>query len=303
MKPALRELGTGADRNGVPDPVAVLRQARSRQLGLAREDLRLLLALARTPEVFATPTFITDFLCAYLSTRRARPRLVVDLWAPAGWMLPPVVAALRPARSIGFLPDRRNSELVELIAPAARIAWRADDARAAVATLGPGLDVVLGCPPWRWQPTSVHLETADGPLVLAEDPANVALLEACARLTPDGIGLFIVGPGFVLRPGKGTAFANLKRLGLSLHLLLELPRGVFSPDSGSGRLLIGIGPAPCPAPLIDSLKPDRHHTAAIVARLRQRRRREAGRSEPNRHHAGPAGPARDLKGESPCCSR
>jgi hypothetical protein len=286
MEPALRDLVAGPGGRGMPDPVAVLRDAQSQRLALARDDLRWLLALAGTAEVFAAPTFIIDFMSAYLRARRRRPRVVVDLWAPAGWMLPPLVAALRPARAIGFLPDGGSRELAQLLAPTGGIEWHADDARAALVTLESGVDVVLGFPPWRWQPRRFEVDTADGPLVLAEDPANVALLEACARLAPDGIGLFIVGPGFVMRPGRATAFANLKRLGLSLHLLLELPRGIFSPDSGSGRLLIGIGPAPWPAPLIGSLTPDR--TAALVAAVRRSRGVETRRLEPSRHDAVPA---------------
>ncbi len=184
-------------------------------------------------------------------------------------MLPPLVEALSPPRAIGVVPDERSARLAELLDPPGRIVWRTDDTRTVVATLEPGVDVVLGCPPWRWQPRRIRVETADGPRVLTEDPANVALLEACSMLTPDGIGLFIVGPGFVLRPGPGTAFPNLDRFGLSLHLLLELPRGIVAPDSGSGRLLIGIGRASCPVPLVDSLTPDPQRTAALLAELRR----------------------------------
>jgi hypothetical protein len=274
MQPALRELVAGARDEGV-EPAEVLRQARSRRLALSREDLRVLLAVAGTPEVFATPGFVTDFVCAYLRERSVQPRVVVDLWAAAGWMLPPLVEALSPAPAIGVVPDERSAGLAELLAPPGRIVWRTDDARAVVASLEPGVDVVLGCPPWRWQPRRIPIETADGPLVLTEDPANVALLEACSKLTPDGIGLFIVGPGFVMRPGRGTAFPNLNRFGLSLHLLLELPRGVVAPDSGSGRLLIGIGRAPCPVPLVDSLTPDPQRTTGLLAALRRPRRAEA----------------------------
>ncbi len=282
-EPALRELVRGARyRRAPPDPVAALRKARSQRLALDREDLRRLLARAGEPEVFATPAFIPDFMCAYLRARGARPRLVVDLWAAAGWMLPLLVDALRPPRAIGILPGGRGGELAEFLDPAGRIAWHADDARAAAAALKPGVDVVLGCPPWRWQPRPLDVESAGGPLVLADDPANIALIEACARLASDGTGLFIVGPGFVMRPGQGTVFANLERFGLSLHLLLELPRGVFSPDSGSGRLLIGLGPAPCPAPLIDSLTPDPHHTAALLAAVRPPPGPKSERWEPTR---------------------
>ena len=269
MQPALRELVAGVRDKGV-EPVAVLRQARSRGLALSRDDLHALFALAGKPEVFATPGFITDFVCAYLGGRSIRPRVVVDLWAAAGWMLPPLVEALSPARAIGVVPDERSAGLAKLLAPPGRIVWHTDDARAVAATLEPGVDVVLGCPPWRWQPRRIQVRTADGSLVLTEDPANVALLEACTLVAPDGIGLFIVGPGFVMRPGRGTAFPNLHRFGLSLHLLLELPRGVVTPDSGSGRLLIGIGRAPCPVPLVDSLTPDPQRTAALLAALSRR---------------------------------
>jgi hypothetical protein len=269
MQPALRELVAKVRDKGV-EPVAVVSQARSRGLALSRDDLHALFALAGTPEVFATPGFITDFVCAYLRGRSVRPRVVVDLWAVVGWMLPPLVETLSPECAIGVVPDERSAGLAELLDPPGRIVWHTDDARAVVARLEAGVDVVLGCPPWRWQPRRIQVKTADGWVILTEDPANVALIEACTLLTPDGIGLFIVGPGFVMRPGRGTAFPNLNRFGLSLHLLLELPRGVVTPDSGSGRLLIGIGRAPCPVPLVDSLTPDPRRTAALLAALSRR---------------------------------
>jgi hypothetical protein len=265
MRPGPREPVGGAGDGGV-EPAAVLRAARSRGgRPLSRDDLRALLARAGRPEVFAMPGFVTDFVCAYLRARSVRPRVVVDLWAAAGWMLPPLVQAWRPASAVGVVPDARAAGLAELLAPPGRIAWRTGDARAVAATLGSGVDVVLGCPPWGWHPRHVTVRTADGNMVLTEDPAHVALVEACTRLGPDGIGLFVVGPGFVLRPGPGTVFPNLGRLGLSLHLLLELPRGIVTPDSGSGRLLAGIGRAPCAVPLVDRLTPDPQRTAALLA--------------------------------------
>jgi hypothetical protein len=272
MQPALRELVAETRDSGV-EPAAVLREARSRGLALSRDDLHALFALAGTLGVFAMPAVVTGYLSAYLRGRSVRPRVVVDLWAAAGWMLPPLVESLSPAHAIGVVPDDRRAELAELLAPPGRIDWRTADVSAVVATLDPGIDIVLGCPPWRWQPSRIRVETADGPLVLTEDPANVALLEACSLLTPDGIGLFVVGPGFVLRPGPGTAFPNLERFGLSLNLLLELPRGIVTPDSGSGRLLIGIGRASCPVPFVGSLTTHSQRTAALESRGAEDRQR------------------------------
>lgn len=268
MQAALRELIGETGDHGA-DPAAVLLQARAHGLVLNREDLCQLFALGGQSEVFAAPAFITAFLCAYLRERAPRPCLIVDLWAAAGWMLPPLVEELRPAHAIGVVPDGCSSKLAELLVPPGQIAWQTDDTEAVAARLEPGVDVVLGCPPWHWQPRNLRVETANGPILLTEDPANAALLAACTRLAPGGVGLFIVGPGFVMRPGPGTAFANLERFGLSLQLMLELPRGIFVPDSGTGRLLIGIGPAPCPAPLVGFLTSDPHRTATLLAVLRQ----------------------------------
>jgi hypothetical protein len=265
MQPALRALVAELSDEGVVVPAVVLRRARSRGLVLSRDDLHALFAMAGRPDVFALPAVVTGFLSAYLRGRSVRPRMLVDLWAAAGWMLPPLVEALSPAHAIGVVGDDRNAELAELLAPPGRVDWRTADARAVVAALDPGIDVVLGCPPWRWQPVRIRVETADGPVDLTDDPANVALLEACSLLAPDGIGLFVVGPGFVLRPGPGTAFPNLDRFGLSLHLLLELPRGIVAPDTGSGRLLVGIGRASCGEPAVGSLTTDPQRTAALLA--------------------------------------
>lgn len=275
MQPELRELVAGVRGEGM-EPAAVLCHARSRRLALSHDDLHALFAVAGMPEVFATPGFITDFVCAYVRARPVRPRVVVDLWAAAGWMLLPLVETWSPVRAIGVLSDARSAGLAELLAPPGRVDWCTDDPRAVAAALRPGVDVVLGCPPWRWQPRQIQVETTDGPVVLTEDPANVALLEACTLLTPEGIGLFIVGPGFVMRPGRRTAFPNLNRFGLSLHLLLELPRGIVRPDSGSGRLLIGIGRGSCPVPLVGSLTSDPQRADALLAAVRRQVDPETG---------------------------
>ena len=58
--------------------------------------------------------------------------------------------------------------------------------------------------------------------------------------------------------------ANLARFGLALELLLELPRGVFEPDSGSGRLLIGLGPRGGRRPVIGSATEDPESVAALL---------------------------------------
>ncbi|MEA2271173.1 MAG: hypothetical protein QOC64_3783 [Solirubrobacteraceae bacterium] len=260
-----RLLGPGPRGGPVTiDPAAVLARAARGGVPVGLDDLRALLAIAGRESMAVAPAFIAGFIAECADVRRAgRGGVILDLWAAAGWMLPRLAAALRPDRAIGVLPGGDGRDLAPFLDPAGRVEWREEtDVREAVARIAPGsLDLVVGCPPWHWGPRHLTVATTSGPVALTEDPANVALLEACAEgLTPAGIGLFVVGPGFLMRPGPGTAVANLARFGLAVELLASLPRGIYRPDSGSGRLLIGIGRRPrgdvaAPTPVVGALTP------------------------------------------------
>lgn len=58
-----------------------------------------------------------------------------------------------------------------------------------------------------------------------------------------------------MRPGKGTVFANLGRFGLGVESVHWLSGGIFTPDSGTGRLLLALSRDVSSAPLVGELTP------------------------------------------------
>ncbi len=262
MSAGLRELAEElAGAGNPPDPLALLREARARGLPVRRDDLTPFLKRGY-PEVFVCPSFIPAFLCSYLTTRASPPDVLLDLWGAAGLMLPPLVEGLAPGRAIGLVGTPYQLQFVEFFHTIAPIEWRVGspeeslEDREFLERLEPGLDVLLGIPPWRWQPRYVTLSTDGETVILCDDPANVSILRASSLLRSNGIGFFIVGPGFIMRPGRQTVFPNLHRFGVHLEALVQLPRGVFSPDTGTGRLLLVVGREERAKPLVGRLTDD-----------------------------------------------
>src|SRR5919202_95562 len=128
-----------------------------------------------------TPAFVTDFLIAYVAARGLRPRRVLGLWDTVG-LLPRLADAWPHALVTGVLGVGHRRRDPAGLDRDSRLSWRPEPERDVVATTDPGLDVVVGFPPWHWHPRQVRAHVGGGTLVLTEDEANVAILESSARL-------------------------------------------------------------------------------------------------------------------------
>lgn len=218
----------------------------------------------RDEKSWSCPCFISAFLTKYLRKREGSTEVMLDLWAHAGLLLPPIAEALSPTRAMGFVPDQGKLEQVRQKSVTFPVEWSLTDPLAALAESQTIFDVVVGIPPWRWRPNSHVLTSRKGEIELLDDPANIAIVKACASLGEDGVGFFIVAPGFILRPGPQTVFPNLKHFGLGVEALISLPRGLFMPDTGTGRFLVALSRQRPHAPLAGTLRDDQDSTTQIL---------------------------------------
>ncbi|MDS1115271.1 hypothetical protein RD149_16040 [Gordonia westfalica] len=183
---------------------------------------------------------VTEFIADYARFREVDSSSVVDLWARAGHMLPALAAHLEPDISVGFCDDPDVMRgLVDLYPT---MHWRVaePDSLAVAQPDAPG--VVVGMPPWHWAPRRLSRRTDDGDIVqIADDPANVAIIDICRSLDHQGLGFFVVGPGFLLRPGASTTMARLAEFDLHIDGVIELPRGAIRPDHGAAQLVLVLG--------------------------------------------------------------
>ncbi|TYQ02058.1 UNVERIFIED_ORG: hypothetical protein L601_000800000720 [Gordonia westfalica J30] len=195
---------------------------------------------------------VTGFIADYVRFRQVDISFVVDLWARAGHMLPALAADLGADRSLGFcdgadarraLVDCHPTMQWSVAEPDSLGGWQLD---------APG--VVVGMPPWHWAPRRMSRRTDEGTVVqIADDPANVAIIDACRLLGDRGMGFFIVGPGFLLRPGSSTAMARLADFGLHIDGVIELPRAAIRPDHGAAQLILALSRNKQDQPLLGKL--------------------------------------------------
>lgn len=217
----------------------------------------------------ACPEFISAFMAAYVRQRGAPTESVVGLWAHTGEWLRVMVEALAPNSAIGVVPpgvvppgfpDRDSG------ANGVR-RCETDSPLAFLDELEGELDVVVGIPGSHWHPYRVALMNTGDPVIVCDDPDHVAIVEACRRLAPDGVGLFIVAPGFVLRPGPQTALPTLARFGVRPEAIVQLPRGIFRPDTGTGRWLVALSHRPATEVLAGHLTAEPASAASLIARM------------------------------------
>jgi hypothetical protein len=176
---------------------------------------------------------------------------------PTSDPLPVVAAYLRrlvdrvvpDTRSVAEVWDPEGRLARELTAtPAARLTYLG---RPDAATAAP--DLLVGIAPWGMRPRTAVMSPG---VRLDDESSHLDLLRACLDLGAGGHAAVVVGMNFIATHRRRTVCANLCRFGLRLAATLMLPRGLFVPDSGAGRLLVVISPGPGAPPVIGSLTRD-----------------------------------------------
>jgi hypothetical protein len=198
---------------------------------------------------------VVAFIADFVEHRLGPVQDIADLWVASGQMLSRLAARLTTSTAVG-LCDRRQTRhsATTRTSGQGRVTYRLADPADPQAKLPSRLDVVVGMPPWHWAPRRMELADLEGGTVrLTEDPANVAMVHACRRLRPGGLGVFIVGPGVLMRPGPGTLLPNLQRLGLHIDGVIAIPRGGIQPDHGAAQVVFAMSQVQR-EPLVGSMK-------------------------------------------------
>lgn len=198
------------------------------------------------PEI---PLFIAD----YVKYRRAPTEKVADLWAHTGDMLRPLADILQAQSALGIRPEGVAVPTSTTAGPEAK--WVTADQEGPLAHLDTPTDILIGLPPWHWAPRRIGRSTADGRAVtLTDDPANVAIIDACGTLGPEGLGFFIVGPGVLMRSGPGTVGARFEDFCIYIDGVIELPHKALVPVHGAAQILLVLATYPQKKPIYGSMQ-------------------------------------------------
>jgi hypothetical protein len=209
------------------------------------------------------PTVLSDLLTKLLEGRSART--LCDPWAGLGTMLAIAQRATPAARCIAFNTNASEGKLAKALFPLAE--WSIGEPLKLLETLASPIDIVVSCLPFgaRTSETLTLADTAGNPVELRDDLGNLILTAATARLSENGVGLFVVPQSFFL--AERSVLKRFAEFGFNVDAALALPPGSFAPYTAISTYLLVVTKSP-PKPMFAAqLSGDPNTNSQILANL------------------------------------
>ena len=209
------------------------------------------------------PPILSDLITKLLEGRSART--LCDPWAGLGTMLAIAQRAMPASRCIAFNTSASEGKLAKALFPLAH--WTIGEPLRLLETLGTPIDIVVSCLPFgaRTSETLTLADTAGNPVELRDDLGNLILAAATARLSENGVGIFVVPPSFFFT--ERSVLKRFTQLGFNVDAALALPPGSFAPYTAiSTYLLVVVKSRPKPM-FVAQLTGDPNTNSQILTNL------------------------------------
>lgn len=233
---------------------------------------------------------LSEVITKLLEGRPAQTLL--DPWAGWGTMLEVARRATSPSRCLAFSPDPADPEVRLEIDPDApedelefnpnaveielaraffpEVEWKIGKPLSLLNEHKGSIDIVVNCLPLVSKSSeSLELTGIEGkPLKLRDKLANIILASATARLSADGIGLFIVSYSFYF--SKTSVLWKFPELGFNVEAALALPGGSLSPYGRIDTCLLVVNKVANQKMFVAELSTDRKTNSQILTNFRNR---------------------------------
>jgi hypothetical protein len=248
-----------ANTAGPINIATILQIAKNQGIPITWRELQGLANLRRTGAL-VTPSFMTDFLIAYVATRQIKNAL--DPWAGIGSTLIPVVTACNISTATGISPSETDIEVARVMAGEAPIEWLHAKPTDALASLGE-FDLVATYPPWGLPNQTLTIKEGKETVEVRDSGTHTLVLESARHLTKDGVGLFLLPSGFFFHQGKALVRNMLTKFGLYVNAVIALPAGTFSPYTGIPANIVVISRTKTTDLFVGQLTPGTDHKALL----------------------------------------
>jgi len=218
------------------------------------------------------PPLLLDVVRCLLDGRSAS--VACDPWAGLGILAAVIHEVTHARRTIACAQSANSEALSRALTP--QLDWRGGQLANPVAfleTLSDPLDVIASVLPFGVQiPEPIEICNSSGERVESRELASVVLAATSMRLSPEGVGLFVVMPTFFF--AQKSILPDLPRLGLCVEAALALPAGSFAPYTTISTYLVVVRRRASAQMFVAQLSHDLHTNRQIVANLREGTRRE-----------------------------
>ncbi len=211
------------------------------------------------------PEWLAGVLCAL--AKEASPKSICDPWAGVGFLVEALREACNPEQSFAFTQSQAAFELGTVLVP--DVGWQCGKPFHLLDSLSQSIDVFASILPMgarAHQPLKVTVASGEA-VELTDDLGNLVLVAASQRLSPSGVGLFVVTPSFFFK--QQSVFHRFSELGLGVEAALALPSGTFAPYTNIPAYLVVVRRKPSSWLFVAQLSADTNTNLQVISNFRQ----------------------------------
>jgi hypothetical protein len=261
----------------LPRSLSILKEAKARNIPTDLEQIRSLIVREGEAKAFSLifcPDFISAFIASYLNESMAKT--ILDCWAGMGETLSLLVKKFEPSVAIGINNLISEYEVAKLLHQDTTIDWRLGDPLQILDEINTKFNVVIGCPPFLSHLSSLTLTLENSVIEIEDSWTNLIILKTALRLDAEGVGFFIVPPGFLKEQEKeSNIYNNLERFGLFIDAVLYIALGSFAPGAGMSGLLLVVKRKKASCLFVGELTSDLSNSKILLRNLKARKTAKA----------------------------
>ena len=252
-----------------PDPEALARRLQDLGISVPPVDLQefvadLLRGFGGGGDHFVPPVLL-EVIPLLLEGHSGN--IACDPWAGFGVLAASVRETVHAGKTIACTRSLQNLALARVLVP--ELEWHSGDPLSFLEALSQKLDVIASVLPFGVKATqAVELRSESGERVsCVGDLGPILLAAASMRLSPEGVGIFVVSSSFF--SAQRSILLDLPRLGLGVEAALALPAGSFTPFANISTYLVVVRKRALAEMFVAQLSKDIHRNRQIVANLRE----------------------------------
>ena len=213
------------------------------------------------------PEWLAGVICAL--AKDVSPKSICDPWAGTGFLVEVLREACQSKEALAFTQIQTEYEIGRVLVP--EVSWQLGEPLRLLNAATQEFDIVASILPMGARSVNPLKATATSGenLELRDDLGNLVMVAASLRLSPSGVGLFVVTPSFFF--SQRSVFRQFGVLGLGIEAALALPSGTFAPYTNISAYLVIVRRKPAKRMFVAQLSADEKTNLQILDNLRQAR--------------------------------
>ncbi len=193
-------------------------------------------------------------------------RFICDPWAGFGAVISTLKDAVHPLEALAITQNESEAAVGKILTDG--ILWQVGEPLRLLDAIEGEINIAASILPFGARPSepvNIALESG-GTLGLRDNLGHLILVKAALKLSPSGIGIFVVPNSFIW--SARSVRQHFSELGLGIEAALALPAGAFAPYTNIQTYLVVIRRRPLEQLFVAQLSNESHTNSKILANFK-----------------------------------